>query len=268
VPRDTIPPPEDGGWNAAGHVGLFPYLRPWHFQDGHPDTVKVIDRTAVFNEGEQALQLDELVMYHDELDDFDGPDLSVGWDVWTGESYVADPADSLDWPGVLPGWSATQMRIRVQHRGLPLLEQAFQFRFSDGTVRNYRYTYRAGDGETSLVEEIDLQNLDLYEERQLYDRVFSGIGEYSGPLAFSLEQNHPNPFNPRTEIVFSLRTGGPASLKVYDLLGRQVAVLAEGRLGAGEHSVTFEGGELASGVYFFVLSCREFSQSRKMLLIR
>jgi len=89
-----------------------------------------------------------------------------------------------------------------------------------------------------------------------------------------LLQNHPNPFNPSTEIRFSLADPGPLSLKIYDLSGRLVRHLLVGeRYDEGQHRVEWngrdqQGRQVSSGVYFYRLETREFKASRKMLLLR
>lgn len=88
------------------------------------------------------------------------------------------------------------------------------------------------------------------------------------PEGFVLQQNYPNPFNPITDIEFYIPHESRISLKVYDVLGRVVSVLASGRIGPGEHAVKFDGGPLASGVYFCRLDGRSFSKTIKMLLLK
>ncbi|MBN1893895.1 T9SS type A sorting domain-containing protein [bacterium] len=85
-------------------------------------------------------------------------------------------------------------------------------------------------------------------------------------LQFRLDQNHPNPFNPETAISFSLIEAADISLKVYNLLGREVALLAEGRLEAGDHQVRFQAGNLPTGVYFYRLETGGFVQTRKFII--
>jgi len=85
-------------------------------------------------------------------------------------------------------------------------------------------------------------------------------------LQFRLDQNHPNPFNPETTISFSLREAADLSLKVFNLLGREVAVLAEGRHEAGDHEVRFHAGNLPSGVYFYRLETGKSVQTRKFII--
>ena len=78
----------------------------------------------------------------------------------------------------------------------------------------------------------------------------------------------PNPFNPVTEIAYDLAKAGRVSLRVFDLLGREVAVLKDGFAEAGSHHVTFDGSGLASGIYFARLDAGKFSQTKKLMLLR
>ena len=88
------------------------------------------------------------------------------------------------------------------------------------------------------------------------------------PAAFALQQNYPNPFNPSTTIRFSLREKQHVRLTVFDLRGRQVAVLLDTDTRPGEHTVTFDASDLVSGVYFYRLQTERFNQVRKALLIK
>ncbi|MFA7332087.1 MAG: T9SS type A sorting domain-containing protein [Candidatus Delongbacteria bacterium] len=88
------------------------------------------------------------------------------------------------------------------------------------------------------------------------------------PVQFGLGQNYPNPFNPATTINFTLGETGTASLKVFDLNGREVATLLNGSLERGAHSVTFDGSHLASGVYFYTLTANGSVETKKMVLMK
>jgi len=87
------------------------------------------------------------------------------------------------------------------------------------------------------------------------------------PPTFALEQNYPNPFNPATEIKYQLAASGFVTLRVYDVIGRNVSTLINERQNAGEHSVTFNAAGLPTGVYFYKLSAGNFVQTRKLILI-
>lgn len=85
---------------------------------------------------------------------------------------------------------------------------------------------------------------------------------------YILRQNYPNPFNPTTQISFSLKENSFVSLKVYDILGREVAVLVNEVLTAGNHQVQFNGSSLKSGIYFYEIRTDKFRDMRKLVLLK
>ncbi|MFN3560762.1 MAG: T9SS type A sorting domain-containing protein [Chloroherpetonaceae bacterium] len=105
---------------------------------------------------------------------------------------------------------------------------------------------------------------------------FDGQVEYSNiievdagmPKQFSLEQNYPNPFNPTTVIAYQLPVASTVSLKVYDVLGKEVATLVNARQEAGAYSYTLNAGNLASGIYFYRLQAGNFVSTKKMMLVK
>ncbi len=88
------------------------------------------------------------------------------------------------------------------------------------------------------------------------------------PKTSRLSQNYPNPFNPATTISYQLSAVSNVTLKVYDILGREVATLISARQNAGHYSVTFNGGNLPSGIYIYRLQANSFSETRKLLLVK
>jgi len=88
------------------------------------------------------------------------------------------------------------------------------------------------------------------------------------PYNFSLYQNYPNPFNPSTKIKFDIVKTGFTSLKVYDIVGKEVQVLVNEKLKPGGYETTFDGAQLTSGVYFYRLSSGEYSETKRMLLVK
>ncbi|HRE42104.1 MAG TPA: choice-of-anchor J domain-containing protein [Ignavibacteria bacterium] len=85
---------------------------------------------------------------------------------------------------------------------------------------------------------------------------------------FSLSQNFPNPFNPRTDITFSIPNNTKVTLKVYDISGKEVMTLVNGEYSPGKYLVTFNGTNLASGVYLYEIIAGNFKQTNKMLLVK
>jgi len=87
------------------------------------------------------------------------------------------------------------------------------------------------------------------------------------PSKFDLSQNYPNPFNPSTVISYEVAKAGLVSLKVYDILGREVATLVNEQKNAGKYSVQFDT-KLASGVYIYTLKSGEYAISKKMTILK
>lgn len=88
------------------------------------------------------------------------------------------------------------------------------------------------------------------------------------PASVQLEGNYPNPFNPQTTISFVLPGAAHARLAVYDVLGRQVAVLTDGVRPAGKHSLSFDGTGLPSGLYLYTLETGSDRLTRPMMLLK
>jgi hypothetical protein len=132
----------------------------------------------------------------------------------------------------------------------------------------------------------DWGNLNLSKLKILIDNGNKGtnddsvvlVNQYTGfndnnkqtniPNSYSLAQNYPNPFNPTTTINYQLKLSGQVTLKVYDILGREVATLVNEEKPAGTYSVIFDAGKLSSGIYFFRLKAGNFVETKKMILLK
>ncbi len=88
------------------------------------------------------------------------------------------------------------------------------------------------------------------------------------PENYSLSNNYPNPFNPATKISFSLPENQFVQLKVFDVLGNEVATLVENNMNRGVHNITFDATDIASGIYFYSITAGDFSQTKKMILMK
>ncbi len=96
----------------------------------------------------------------------------------------------------------------------------------------------------------------------------SVAGTNGTPSAFGLFQNYPNPFNPTTSIRFQVAEAADVNLAVYDHLGREVAVLIDGRMDAGDYDARFDASGLASGVYLYRLKAGAYAETKKMTILR
>ncbi len=102
------------------------------------------------------------------------------------------------------------------------------------------------------------------------EHMFTGIQTISTeiPSGYSLKQNYPNPFNPVTNIKFSIPKAGFVSLKVYDIAGREVAMLVDRQMNAGTFNYDFDASHLSSGAYFYRITAGEFTEVKKMILVK
>ena len=88
------------------------------------------------------------------------------------------------------------------------------------------------------------------------------------PKKFELYQNYPNPFNPVTNIKFNLSHNSKIRIDVYNIIGQHVATIIDKEIEAGFYNIPFDGSSLSSGVYIYRIQAQEFSQAKKMLLVK
>ena len=88
------------------------------------------------------------------------------------------------------------------------------------------------------------------------------------PYTYSLNQNYPNPFNPTTSISFSLENSSEVSLKIFNMMGQEVATILNGNLNSGPHSLTFDASNLSSGLYYYQIDAGDFQATKQMVLVK
>ena len=147
--------------------------------------------------------------------------------------------------------------ISVGHvDGHGTVNTATNYEFTDNSVVNgVTYSYR-------------LLSYDVNGARHTYNSIEATPGTVALPTAYALEQNYPNPFNPQTTITYAVKDPGFVSLKVYNLIGQEVATLVSNAMDAGRYTVNFTADNLPSGIYLYTLTAGEFSQTQKMLLLK
>jgi len=123
-------------------------------------------------------------------------------------------------------------------------------------------TYGYGTTKTSTLVYANINGTEFGEMVTSTDDLSNEINSYN------LHQNYPNPFNPSTKIRFQIIEPGFTSLKVYDVLGNEVAELVNEELSAGEYEFEFNAVGLTSGIYFYQLKAGNYSEAKKMLLLR
>ncbi len=124
------------------------------------------------------------------------------------------------------------------------------------------YAVSSGANEAEMID-----NMLLAEQK--YRQLTSVESDQNNiPSEFALGQNYPNPFNPSTKISYQLPRSGFVNLKIYNVLGKEVAILVNEEKPAGKYEVDFNAGNLSTGVYFYKLTSNNFTQVNKMLLVK
>ncbi len=139
------------------------------------------------------------------------------------------------------------------------------------TVTDTFYTYhvpQSGNYNFWIVSAYGGGRSDTSNHYRVTINLSAGENSREIPTTFYLKQNYPNPFNPTTRIEYGLPKAAGVSLEVFDILGRTVAVLEQGTQEAGIHTVSFDGKNLGSGIYYYRLKAGDFVQIQKMLLMR
>ena len=176
-----------------------------------------------------------------------------------------------------PGWQEIQLTTPVYLNSSQNLKIAIcrDYQAYVSTYPRYAYTsttpnYRARRGQsdtqypTSLTQSYNRPNVQF--EIGLTTGIVNNLE--SIPQTFSLMQNYPNPFNPVTKINFSIPKQGFVTLKIYDVLGKEVMTLVNESRPTGNYEVEFNAGNLASGAYFYRIESGEFRDVKRMILLK
>jgi len=134
-------------------------------------------------------------------------------------------------------------------------QQPVEYIYTDRKLNDGSFRYR--------IKQVDFNgNFEYFTPQNNGDVI---IGK---PVKFEVSQNYPNPSNPVSKIDFQLPKDSKVTLKVYDLTGKEVSILIDGNIAAGFHTVEFNGSNLASGVYIYKLNAGEFSDIKKLVLVK
>ncbi|MFH0736775.1 MAG: T9SS type A sorting domain-containing protein [bacterium] len=137
-----------------------------------------------------------------------------------------------------------------------------------------------GAGNSNSVKDYSYIDEKIFDGKYLYRLKqidLDGKYEYSNqievlvnqiPTEYVLNQNYPNPFNPSTTISFSIPNDGFVTLKIYDLLGKEITELVNQKLSAGNYKYNFDASNLTSGIYFYTIGCNDFTSTKKMILAK
>lgn len=158
-------------------------------------------------------------------------------------------------------------------------EQLSTGTWTSGTVKSKTWNYNVPANWVATNLEIGVfayfvsgglstESIILNSRKAMVD-VATGIGNENGKIeSYSLSQNYPNPFNPTTNIKFSIPKNGQTYLKVYDVLGNEVNTYFNQFLEAGTYNIVFEAQNLSSGIYYYKLVSGDFSETKRMMLVK
>lgn len=186
------------------------------------------------------------------------------------------------------GYIPVSMKL-LNNQNATLRSVQNNFNVLNGTLREIRRTFAISliglgivPGVTQIRANLKLLNLTpamavfaslghIFDYTSLVENPKENLSEDNMISATADEpfiQNYPNPFNPITQIKYSIVKDGLVTLKVYDILGREIAELVNEEKQAGTYTVQFDAGNLSSSIYFYSISTRDFSQTKKMILLR
>ncbi len=177
--------------------------------------------------------------------------------VEAGANHEVSQWFTLDWVG----WRIVEWKLSdLSQTGIWIGDGT-----PDGTLRidSFQLTHEPGDAGSG---KIFFDNLRIVKKTTLPVSVEETASQI--PEAFHLFQNYPNPFNPTTTISFDLPQRGSVTLKIYDMLGRQVATLLNEQLVAGRYKIPFNAENLASGIYVYQLKANQRTLTRRMLFLK
>ena len=205
---------------------------------------------------------------------------AVGWQGSGGTIILKTTNGGTDWFQQMSGTSLEELKdvsfVNENHGTIV---------GPDGTILN------TTDGGYTWIQQNRITTYDLYnvfftnlmngyaigENGTIINTSFPGVTSIESeienkidqmPSDYSLSQNYPNPFNPTTSLQYAIGSRQFVTLKVYDLLGREIATLVNEEKPAGEYEVEFNGSNLPSGIYFYQLKAGQFSETKKMILLK
>jgi Secretion system C-terminal sorting domain/Peptidase family C25 len=169
----------------------------------------------------------------------------------------------------------------INSTGLNYLAQGSDFltNFYNNLFSKQDITIGSAVLQTKLQLETDNSTLDVIPRRYTLlgdpalklpkNTITEIVKEQNNSIAsYSLRQNYPNPFNPTTTINYSVAKESFISIKIYDLLGREITTLVNNMKNAGNYEIEFDGSHLSSGIYFYRMQAGNFSDTKKLILMK
>ena len=227
------------------------------------------------------------------FDFLETPSSEVNFSGWTSGTGLGDPVNEIERYEYLSGVESYENNIagdsrmllstgpfNIQNDQSVVVAAAFLFanapRGTTSLTTDPEDPYRPDPEDPTLAKLLKIQNdIQIFYDQNLRGTVLPKrgddleiTGEETVPKVFALHQNHPNPFNPTTAINYSIPEDGYVTLSVYDVLGNEVAILVDEQKQSGRYEVNFDASALPSGIYFYRLQTGNFTQTKKMILLK
>jgi hypothetical protein len=247
----------DPRFNITKEISLMAWVKPFDIGDGQ--------HNPWITKGDHSWALKEYQDGQCEFFVYDSGWLSVRKDL--------DASYNDQWHHYAGVYDGAQLRLFFDGNLESIVDHAGSIESSDYAVHlahNAEVSDRFFNG---LLDEVRIYNIALSDEqiKAVYNGLDTSASEQDALAdgSFVLRQNYPNPFNPETTISYALPASEVVTLKIYDLLGKEIRTLVHEQQTAGLHTVCFNADGLASGVYFYKLQAGDiFQQVKKMLLLR
>jgi hypothetical protein len=239
---------EDGEWYICDGTGECQVDDHIYAYDPHPgEAFEYIVGVVHYSDGEYEL-------LPREAGDF-GPPVAV--ELMSFDAAAGDGRVTLIWrtASEIDNHSFNIYRDDIKIASVPAFGDAHDYIYVDRNVANgVTYAYKLSDVSLDGSETIH--------------PVVCSVTPTAVPTAYALHQNYPNPFNPSTEISYAIPAETQVTLKVYNLLGQEMATLVDDTKSAGKHTVSWNATGNASGMYFYRLETKDFSATKKMVYMK
>jgi hypothetical protein len=283
IDEDFITPTHEGNTRYLATIDISDYRPQFFMDDGGTWSKTVLEEySGVFNNSDVRLVTDNdgetYLMWMHETDDDD----RFIYTKLDGESYSEPVSVILEQnpAGNLFGYTIDRTTKEVHYfynrsfnSNSYLITtnetgESFETEIPDIGVVYGKRALHANGGYVSLVTGSESDQKIFVTTGYPNESGTSVDSNYDTPNQFSLNQNYPNPFNPTTVISYQIPVNSYVKLKVFDMLGREIAALVNERKGAGSYEVNFDASALPSGMYIYRITAGEFSETRKMMLIK
>jgi hypothetical protein len=208
--------------------------------------------------------------YLGEVEDYDIPDGQLPVELTSFRATPGDASVTLNWTTASETNNDYFYLLRSASGGQPMQIGTVDAAQNGATGASYEFVdSRVTNGETYKYVLVDV---DINGEPKFHYDMEVTATPFAAPTItpseYALHQNYPNPFNASTTIVYDVSEAGHVSLAIFDVLGRQVKALVDGEQSAGRYPVSFDASSLSSGIYFYRLQVKGYSDMKKMVVLK